>query len=82
MIHFIAGGEIKEPLSYKDLIKTEEGITILKPQEELKYKYDWWSYLQIKDLFVIDKKKFGFRDYLTEIETILTGDTYKIISKT
>lgn len=81
VIHFIAGGRWKNPKKYEDLIKKEGGKIELKSEVELNSEYDWWSYLQIKDLFVKDRKKYGFREQLSELETILLDDPNKIISK-
>lgn len=47
---------------YKDLIKFESNQIILKTKEELEHKCNWWPYIQIKDLFNSDKKKYGFRE--------------------
>lgn len=38
-------------MTYKDLIRKEEGKVVLKSGDELKHKYDWQPYLQISDLF-------------------------------
>lgn len=53
----MAGGKRREPLSYKDLVKIEGGTVPFKTEEELEHKYDWWSYYQLKDLFITDRKK-------------------------
>lgn len=81
VVHFIAGGKRKKPLSYRDLIKFEGRQATLKSEVEMEFKYDWWSYQQIKDLFMEDKKECDFREQLTDLETILVGDDIKVISK-
>lgn len=43
--------------------------------------YNWWSYLQIKNLFNKDKKACGFREKNRELENILIEGEGKIISK-
>lgn len=43
VIHFVAGGKRKEPLSYKELIRFEGGQALLKSEIKIEHKYDWWS---------------------------------------
>lgn len=43
----------------------------LKMKEELNYKFNWWLYLQIKDLFNSDKRKYGNKQWIN-------GNTYGI----
>lgn len=62
VIHFIAGGKRKEPLPYKDLLRFEGRQAILKSEAEIDYKYDWWPYQQIRDLFYKDRKECDFRE--------------------
>lgn len=66
---------------YRDLIKLEGRKVMLKDEEELESTYNWWSYLQIKNLFNMDKKDFGFRENNTDMENILLEGEGKIISK-
>lgn len=52
-------GNVKNLYVAQDLIKFENKETIFKT-EELEYKYSWWPYSQIKDLFNKDKKGYWF----------------------
>lgn len=67
-------------LAYQDMIEFDTREVKLKT-EELKDVYNWWEYFQINSLFKSDKKNYGFRKERTELETILMGDTCKMISK-
>lgn len=64
----------------QDLTKVEANQILLNTEKELEYKYNWWLYLQIKDLLNSDKK-YGFREQKTKLEMILSGEESKIISK-
>lgn len=52
VIHSIIGSKGKTPLSYQNLLIFKDEQVSLKSEVELDQKYDWWTYLQIKDLTV------------------------------
>lgn len=74
-------GARRENQSNQDLLDCKGDETIIKSEEDLRGKYSWWNYLQIKNLFNKDNKEYGFRKQETELELILLGDSEKLISK-
>lgn len=76
VIQNVTGYKKEKANSYQDPTKVDSNQLILKT-EDLEYKYNWWLYLQIKDLFHTDKKKYGFRQQNTKLEIILLGDDKK-----
>lgn len=79
VIYNKTGKSKKKVDTYQDLIKFDGNQIILKTEEELGGKYNWWQYLQIKDLFNEDKRKYGSRLQKTKLEIILLGDDNKLI---
>lgn len=71
----------EEKLTYKDLIYWTGTEIKLKEEENISVKIGWWRYNQIKDLFCMDKRTYGFRKEDSELEKVLTGGKEKVISK-
>lgn len=63
------------------LFKDEDDKFKLRKEEDLPYIYNWLEYLQIKDLYIKNKKGNGFRMELTDLEKILLESEDKQISK-
>lgn len=56
VIRFISRNKEEVIDTYQDSTKSEANQITLKTKKELEQKYNWWTYLQIKDLFSSDKK--------------------------
>lgn len=74
-------GQEKRTIVIQRIAEDKKGQTTIRTEEELNYKYDWWLYLQIKDLFQKDLRISDFREQMTELETLLMGEPTKIVSK-
>lgn len=71
----------EEKWTYKELTFWQQNEIKLKPETDILGNIGWWRYNQLKDKFITDKRKLGFRKKNSEIEEILLGDEKKIISK-
>lgn len=63
-------------ISYKDLLIGGKGVKKSKEVENLPLSLDWFQYKQLKNLFDIDRNKYGFKVKNSEFEEIIL----KIIS--
>lgn len=79
VIYSLAGRKDKEQYRSKDIVNFEKDEAVIKSQEELRHKYNWWRYSQFKNLFNRDKKVVSGNK--TELENIILGDSVKMISK-
>lgn len=52
--------KMEERLTYKDLTYWKENKIKLKEEKEISVNLGWWRYVQIKSLFNLDKRMFGF----------------------
>lgn len=68
-------------LNYGELTYWQGGEIKLKEETNIHCPLGWWYYLQIKDLFLTDKKRSGFKRKLSGLDQCLTGETNKLISK-
>lgn len=64
-------------LRYEDLLKLQEGTLILKDEQTLKEKVGWWYLLQIRNLFLQDKRKGGIMNQYLDIDKTLLGGKIK-----
>lgn len=73
------GDELR--LKYEDLTIWEGQEVMLKNISDNEKKIGWWYYMQIRNLFMADKRTVGLMKQYTEIDKILLGEKTKIISK-
>lgn len=68
-------------VTYRDLTERKAGKRVLLPLEKWPIKVDWFQHCQIKNLFEMDSKKYGFKEQDSNLEgTQLKGEN-KIVSK-
>lgn len=61
IIQFMFKRREDESMTYQDLIRFEGDEATLRTEQELGNTFNWWAYLQIRDLFNSDKINVGFR---------------------
>ena len=71
-------------LTYNDLLELSQGEYKLKSRENLLeegHVCQWFSYLQIKERFKLDKKNCEFEQTKAEFETALCTNDEHVIAK-
>lgn len=54
---------------------------LLKDEMVLNVRFGWWYYMQVRNLFIQDKRKCGIMDKQLDIDKILLGENKIIINK-